>query len=148
MKVILRDRVENLGKFGDVVKVAEGYARNYLFPRKLALEATDANQRQFEAQREAYLRKELVRKEKAEDVKAEIEAVVLNFSRKAAEDERLFGSVTSHDVEEALKQRGIHRERKDIVLHEPIKRLGIHTVEVKLHPEVTANLKIDVVKEL
>ncbi|MBI5343847.1 MAG: 50S ribosomal protein L9, partial [Deltaproteobacteria bacterium] len=121
---------------------------NYLLPRKIAVEATPSCQRQFEAQKDAHIRKEQAAKEKAEALRAGLEGVILNFARKAGEDERLFGSVTAHDIEDALKKRGFQSvEKKDILLHEPIKRIGLHAVDVRLHHEVMANLKLDVVKE-
>lgn len=147
MKMILRKEVESLGKYGDVVKVTPGYARNYLIPRGLAIEASEGNLKQFEAQKEAYLRKEAERKKKADGIKSGLEALTLQFARKAGDDERLFGSVTPHDIEEAVKARGFEVERKDILLKEPIKTLGLHTVAVKLHSEVSADIKIDIVKE-
>lgn len=147
MKVIIRKEVEKLGKFGDVVKVAEGYARNYLIPKGLAAEASETNIRQFNAEKDAFIRKERARKEDAEKARAALEAVTLNFARKAGEDDKLFGSVTPHDIEEALSSKGFKVERKEILLKEPIKNIGLHTVAVKLHPEVTANISIDVVKE-
>lgn len=147
MKVIIRKEVEKLGKFGDVVKVAEGYARNYLIPKGLAVEASETNIRQFDAEKDAFIRKERSRKEDAEKARAALEAVTLNFARKAGEDDKLFGSVTPHDIEEALSSKGFKVEKKEILLKEPIKNIGLHTVAVKLHPEVTANISIDVVKE-
>ncbi len=147
MKVILKKEVYNLGKFGEQVKVAEGYARNYLIPKGLAIEANAGNLRQFEAEKDAFLRKAQVGKEKAEKQRLEIEALILTFRRKAGEDGKLFGSVTSHDLEEELKNKGFAIERKDIILAEPIKTLGDFTVAVKLHPEVTASIKAGVVKE-
>lgn len=147
MNVILKKEVYNLGKFGEQVKVAEGYARNYLIPKGLAIEANAGNLRQFEAEKDAFLRKARVRKENAEKRRLELEAVSLVFRRKAGADEKLFGSVTSHDLEEELKNKGFAVERKDIILAEPVKTLGDFTVAVKLHPEVTASIKVGVVKE-
>jgi large subunit ribosomal protein L9 len=147
MNIIMRKHVENLGNFGDVVKVAEGYARNYLIPRGLAVVASPANIGQLNAEKEAFVRKEKLRKDKAEKYKAELDALKLSFAKKAGEDERLFGSVTSHDIEEAIKQKGFKVDKKEIILKEPIKTIGLHTVSVKLHPEVIANITIDVTKE-
>ncbi len=147
MDIILKKQVPNLGKYGDTVKVAEGYARNYLIPRGLAAEATPGNIRQFEAEKGAFLRKEKDKMEKAEKLRAGIEAVTLNFLRKAGEDARLFGSVTTHDIESGLKALGFEVEKKDIILEEPIKTLGDFTVSIKLHPEVTAVVKVGVAKE-
>ncbi|MBI5887395.1 MAG: 50S ribosomal protein L9 [Deltaproteobacteria bacterium] len=147
MKVIIRERIENLGMFGDVVRVADGYARNFLIPKGLAVEATDGNVKQVNAEKEAFAVKEATRLAKAEKLAEGLSAVTLSFARKSGEDDRLFGSVTSHDVEEALKAKGFKVDRKEIHLHEPIKNIGIHTVSVKLHPGVTANITVDVVKE-
>lgn len=147
MRVILKSEVDNLGRFGDQVKVAPGYARNFLIPKGLAVEATPGNLRQFEAEKEAWLKKEAVRKQKSEDAKAQLDAVTLTFTRKAAEDGKLFGSVTSHDISEALKAKGYTFEKKDIRLEEPIKALGESTVEIKLHSEVKAAVKVSVAKE-
>jgi len=147
MKVILKTEVDNLGSFGDEVKVALGYARNYLLPKGLAVEATPGNRNQFNAEKEAYLKKALLRKQAAEKVKAEIEALSLSFTRKAADDEKLFGSVSVHDIETELASRGFKVERKHIHLEEPIKSAGQFTVGVKLHPEVVADVSVEVVKE-
>ncbi len=147
MKIILKKDVDKLGHYGDQVKVADGYARNFLIPKGLAVSATLGNMRQFDAEKDAFMRKAAVKKEKADKLSAEIEGVTLSFSRKAGEDEKLFGSVTSHDIEEALKAKGFEVEKKDILLAEPIKALGSFTVAVKLHSRVTANLKIEVAKE-
>ena len=147
MKVILKKDIDKLGHYGDQVKVAEGYARNFLIPKGLAVSATLGNTRQFEAEKDAFMRKATVKKEKADKLAAEIEGVSLSFSRKAGEDEKLFGSVTSHDIEEALKAKGFEVEKKDILIAEPIKALGSFTVAVKLHSRVTANLKVEVAKE-
>lgn len=147
MNVIMKKHVENLGNFGDVVRVAEGYARNYLIPRGLAVEATGGNVKQLNAEKDAFIRKEKLRKESAEKLKTQLDALSLGFTRKAGEDERLFGSVTSHDIEEAIKQKGFSVEKKDIILKEPIKTVGLHTVSVRLYPEVIANISVDVAKE-
>lgn len=146
MRVILRKEVENLGNYGDVVKVAPGYARNYLIPKGLAAVATDGNMRQLEAEKEAYQRKMQARKEKAEGLKARLDAVVLSFSRKTSEEEKLFGSVTVHDIEEGLKAQGFEVERKDVVLDEAIKSLGEHKVNIKLHAGVAATITVNVTK--
>lgn len=147
MIVILKKEVEILGRFGDQVKVAEGYARNYLIPKGIAVEASAGNLKQFEAEKEAYLKKAAVKKAAAEKLKAAIDAVSLSFARKAGEDERLFGSVTTHDIEEALKAKGFSVEKKDIRLDEPIKTLGLHTVAVRLLTDVSASVQVTVSKE-
>ena len=147
MKVILKTEVENLGSFGDQVKVALGYARNYLIPKGIAVEATPGNISQFNAEKEAYMKKAQQRKEGAEKLKAEIEAATLSFTRKAADDDKLFGSVTVHDIESELAAKGFKIERKHIHLAEAIKSAGQFTVEVKLHPEVVAEVRVEVAKE-
>jgi large subunit ribosomal protein L9 len=147
MKVILKQDVPSLGTFGDVVKVADGYARNYLMPRGFAIEATNGNLRQLEAERVAWEKKAQTVKEEAERLAQEMEPLTLNFSRKAGEEDKLFGSVTSIDIEAELKDKGFETDRKNILLHEPIKKLGIYTVGIRLHPEVTTNIKVWVVKE-
>lgn len=147
MRLILKKDIENLGRYGDHVKVAPGHARNYLIPKALAVEATPANIKQLEAEKEAYLKKAATRKERSVQLRSELEAVILVFSRKSADDEKLFGSVTSHDVEAALKEKGFEVDRKAIALHDPIKALGQFTVNVKLHPEVSACVKIAVNKQ-
>jgi large subunit ribosomal protein L9 len=147
MKVILRQDVPSVGSFGDTVKVADGYARNYLMPRGFAVEATSSNLRQFEAERVAWEKKAQKVKEQAEGFGKELEAVALNFPRKAGSDEKLFGSVTSIDIVAALKEQGFEIDKKNIILDEPIKKLGVYTVGIKLHPKVTTYIKVWVVKE-
>lgn len=147
MIVILKNEVDNLGLFGAQVKVADGYARNYLIPKGLAVPATPGNLKQFEAEKEAFVKKAALTLQKAEQVKTGLQGVTLNFARKAAADDRLFGSVTAHDIEAALKEKGFPVEKKDILLGEPIKHLGQSTVTVKVHSKVTADITVEVVKE-
>ncbi len=147
MIVILKNEVDNLGVFGAQVKVADGYARNYLIPKGLAVPATPGNLKQFEAEKEAFVKKAALKIAKAEQVKTGLQGVTLNFARKAADDDRLFGSVTAHDIEAALKEKGFSVEKKDILLGEPIKHLGQSTVTVKVHSKVTADITVEVVKE-
>lgn len=147
MRIILKNEVENLGSFGEIVKVAPGYARNYLIPKGLAAEATPGNLRQFEAEKGAQLKKIQAKKETAEALKARLDAVTLSFARKTSEEDKLFGSVTSHDIEEGLKAQGFEFEKKGIILTEPIKTLGSQQVAIKLHPQVTANITVEVTKE-
>ena len=148
MNVILKKEVENLGRFGEQVKVAEGYARNYLIPKGLAVPATIGNLKQIEAERDAFLRKAQLSKEKAEKLKGALDGVSLTFQRKAGEDEKLFGSVTSHDIEEALKAKGFSVEKKDIHLDDHIKTVGLFTVTVKLQAGISASIQVNVVKEV
>jgi large subunit ribosomal protein L9 len=147
MRIILKNEVEHLGTFGDIVKVAPGYARNYLIPKGLAAEATPGNLRQFEAEKGAFLKKMQVKIESAEALKAKLDAVKLSFTRKTSEEGKLFGSVTQHDIEEGLRAQGFEIERKNIVLADQIKALGTYTVSVKLLFQVVANVTVDVTKE-
>ena len=147
MKIILKDEVPTLGAYGEVIQVADGYARNYLIPKGLGIEATVGNQRQFEAEKEAWLSKAAALKEGAAKIAEAIGKLTLSFTRKAGEDDKLFGSVTSMDIDAALKEKLVEVDRKKILLAEPIKSLGTFPVAVKLHPEVTAEVKVEVVKE-
>lgn len=144
VQVILNDDVPNLGRTGDVVKVRAGYARNYLLPRKLALEALPKNLRAFEHQkRMAMLRRE-ANKTQALKLKEQLEALELTITANAGEEGKLFGSVTNIDVERALREHEFNIERRKIILAEPIKQLGEFTVPVRLDPEVEAGLKLKV----
>jgi large subunit ribosomal protein L9 len=147
MKIILRDEVKTLGTYGDVVTVADGYARNFLIPKGLCLPATSGNLKQLEAERDAWLKKALAIKEGAEKVKADLEAVKLEFTRKAGEEGKIFGSVTSMDIEAAMKVKGLEIDKKKITINEPLKSIGEFKVSLKLHPEVTAELNIAIAKE-
>jgi large subunit ribosomal protein L9 len=145
MKVILIENVPSLGKAGDVVQVATGYGRNFLIPKKLALEASSANVNVLKRQQESFLKTAAGEKEKAAELAAKIETLSCSVTRQAGENEKLFGSVTSMDIQEFLTGQGISLDRRKIFLPNPIKTLGSFTVPVKLHPEVTAQLKVDVV---
>lgn len=145
MEVILREHVDNLGRRGDVVKVAEGYARNYLLPRKLALAVTDENKRQIEREREKAEAREAGELMEAQALQTRLEAVELAIARRVGENDTLYGSVTSADVAEALATRQLVIDRRKIQLAEPIKALGEHAVPVKLHRDVTATVKVRVV---
>jgi large subunit ribosomal protein L9 len=146
MEVILREHVENLGQRGDVVKVAAGYARNYLLPRKLALPVTNENRRQIERERKVAEARELVERQDAEAVSARMAELELSFARRVGENDTLYGSVTSADIADALVERAFDVEKRKVQLHEPLKQLGEFTVPVKLHRDVTAQLKVKVVK--
>jgi large subunit ribosomal protein L9 len=146
MEVILREHVENLGRRGDVVKVADGYARNYLLPQKLALPATEQGKRQVERERKVLEAREAEEKHGAAEVAARIGGIECVFSRRVGENDVLYGSVTSADIAEALGEKQVEIDKRKIVLHEPLKQLGEFTVPVKLHHEVTAELKVRVVK--
>jgi large subunit ribosomal protein L9 len=146
MKVILKENIDTLGHIGDIVKVAPGYARNYLIPKGYALEATTRNAKALEhAKRQMEYKKNKV-KEQATQLAAKIEALTIVLTHQAGEGDRLFGSVTNMELAENLANQGIEIDRKKIVLAEPIKNLGEYSASVKLHPEVTATLKVVVNK--
>lgn len=145
MKVILIENVPSLGKAGDLSQVAEGYGRNFLIPKKLALEATAANLRHLEQQKESFLQKATKEKHKAAELAARIEQLPCTLARPAGESDKLFGSITTLDLNKFLQEHGISLDRRKIHLPSPIKTLGSYTVALKLHPEVTAQLKVNVV---
>jgi large subunit ribosomal protein L9 len=146
-KILLREDVDDLGARGEIVRVRAGYARNYLLPRKLAVEATTSNVKQIDRERGALLKKEANERATAEGQAEKMRALVLTFERKAGEQGALYGSVTSMDVAEALKERGFEVDRHRIHLREPIKRLGDVTVPIRLHREVTVDLQVKVASE-
>ena len=147
MKIILSQDIDALGKTGEVVSVKGGYARNYLIPRGMAVVATDRNMRVLE--QEIKVRQRQLDKDRrvAEVLAEELSKVSLTAAVAVGEEDRIFGSVTSQDVAELLKEKGHDIDKKKILLTEPIKALGIYTVDIKLHPEVTANVRVWVVKE-
>jgi large subunit ribosomal protein L9 len=147
MQIILQEDVEKLGNRGELVEVAEGYARNFLLPRKLGLEATAGNLKRLERMRAHFAKKEATEKEAAQKQGEQLATVSLEFTRKAGENDQLFGSVTSLDVAEALAGKGFEIDRKKIVLAEPIKVMGDYEVPVKLHRKVIVNVKVAVKKE-
>jgi large subunit ribosomal protein L9 len=147
MEVILRDHVENVGKRGEVVKVADGFARNYLLPRKLALPATEGNKKWVERERRIAEVRDSEEKGAAEAIAARLTALEVAIARKVGESDQLYGSVTNADIADALKQKGFEVDRRKILLPDPLKALGETTVPVKLHREVTAQLRVSVVKE-
>jgi large subunit ribosomal protein L9 len=147
MEVILREHVDNLGRRGEIVKVADGYARNFLLPRKLALLATDGNKKQIERERVKFDLKELEEQKVAEAVVARLAGVEVEIARKVGETEALYGSVTSADIAEALAAKGFELDRRKLHLPEPIKKLGEYEVPLKLHREVTTKVKVRVVAE-
>jgi large subunit ribosomal protein L9 len=144
VQVILSEEVTNLGRPGDVAKVRAGYARNYLLPRKLAVEANPKNLREFEHAKGVAMLKREALKQKATGLKARIEALTLAINARAGEEGKLFGSVTNIDIERALRDKGVEVDRRRIALAEPIKQLGDFTVTVKLESEVEAHLKVNV----
>jgi large subunit ribosomal protein L9 len=147
MEVILKEDVANLGHRGDVVKVADGYGRNFLLPRKLALQATTANKAVIEQMKASAARRSATEKVQAEELLTKLEPVVLAFTRKSGESGQLFGSVTSADIAAELATRGFEIDRRKISLNEPIKALGNHEVAIRLHREVTAHVKVKVIGE-
>ena len=147
MEVILREHVDNLGRRGEIVKVADGYARNYLLPRRLALPATDANRRHVERERKIVEVREAQEKGQAEALAERLVALEIAIARRVGETEQLYGSVTATDIAEFLKEKGFEVDRRKIILPEPIKTIGDHDVPLKLHREVTVSLKVQVLKE-
>lgn len=145
MQVILQEDVASLGKAGDVVKVRNGYGRNFLLPKGKAVVADPKNLKMLEHQKRVVAAKESKRKASAEDLATKLGSLSLTISREAGEAEKLFGSVTTKDIAEALRREGYTIDRRDIHLDEPIKQLGIFDVPVKLHPEVTGTVKVWVV---
>ncbi|MDE3153737.1 MAG: 50S ribosomal protein L9 [Acidobacteriota bacterium] len=147
MEVILREHIDNLGRRGEVVKVADGYARNYLLPRKLALPATEGNKKHIERERRIFEAREAEEKQAAEAVAARLAALECVIARKVGETEALYGSVTSADIADLLASKGVEIDKRKIQLHEAIKALGEFDIPVKLHREVTAHVKLQVVNE-
>ena len=147
MEVILRDYVEKLGKRGEIVKVSDGYARNYLLPRKLALPATEGNRKHVERERRIMETREAEEKSQAEAIASRLSTVDITIARRVGETEQLYGSVTATDISDFLKMKGFEIDRRKLILPEPIKTIGEHDVPLKLHREVTAPLKVKVVKE-
>ncbi|MBI1921646.1 MAG: 50S ribosomal protein L9 [Geobacter sp.] len=144
MKVILKENIETLGQIGDVVKVAPGYARNYLLPKGLAIAATEKNAKAMEHAKRHLDYKRNKALEQAKQFAAKLEALALTISHQAGEEGKLFGSVTNMEIAEKLLAQGVELDRKKIVLAEPIKQVGEYTATVKVHPEVTATIKITV----
>jgi large subunit ribosomal protein L9 len=147
MEVILREDVEKLGDRGQIVKVADGYARNFLLPKRLAVPATAANKKIVEQERQGHLRREAKEKGDAADLAKLLSGVSVTFRQKAGEQDQLFGSVTVKDIAEALEQKDFTIERRKIMLEEPIKQIGQYKVTIKLHREVSAEIEVNVVKE-
>lgn len=146
-KILLREDVDDLGARGEIVRVKAGYARNYLLPRKLAVEANAGNVKQIERERAVLLKKEATERATADAQAQQMGSLVLTFERKAGEQGALYGSVTSMDIAEALKQRGYDVDRHRLHLREPLKRVGDFTVPLRLHREVTVDLQVKVAPE-
>ena len=147
MEVILRDHVDNLGRRGEIVKVADGYARNYLLPRKLALAVTEANKRQIERERKVADVREAEEKQQAETLAQRLTTTEIEIARRVGENATLYGSVTSADIAHALETKGFQVDKRKIVLAEPIKAIGEVTVPLKIHRDVTAQLRVEVVPD-
>jgi large subunit ribosomal protein L9 len=147
MEIILREDIDNLGARGQVVKVAPGYARNYLLPRRLAVAATDANRKIVEQERQAHLRKEAVLKTESEDLAKLLSNVTVSIARKAGENGQLFGSVTAADIADALTAQKFNIDRRKIQLDDPIRALGDYKVPVRLHRDVSAEVSVSVTAE-
>ncbi len=147
MKVILIQDIDKLGNRGKVTEVKEGYARNFLIPKKLALAATPSNIKLYEIEKARFEKIEKQKMEGAKVLAGKIESVSLTIARKCGEEDKLFGSVTSADIQAALEEQGVVIDKRDISLEEPLKSLGVYNVPVKIHKDVSANVKILVVKE-
>ena len=147
MEVILREDIEKLGNRGQVVKVASGYARNFLLPRRLAVAATESNKKIVEQERHAHLRREAKEVADAQELGKMFANVSVTISQKAGENDQLFGSVTSKDIAEALEKQNFTIERRKVVLDEPIKQLGDYSVTLRLHKDVAIQVPVHVVKE-
>ena len=147
MQIVLKEDIDKLGRRGEIIKVADGYARNYLLPLGKALPATPGNLKVIEREKRRYVVRLTKEKEENEALAGRIQALSLTLVRKVGESDVLYGSVTSGDIAEALSKEGVLVDKRRIQLPEPIKSLGIYTIPVRLHPEVTAEVKVWVVKE-
>jgi large subunit ribosomal protein L9 len=147
MEVILRQAVDNLGHTGDIVKVSPGYARNFLLPRGLAYEATTGNKKRLEQERSRLEAAENERKDKASELATKIEQASLTFSARVGEEGKLFGSVGAADIAAELEKQGLHVEKRQVDLHEPIKALGVYRVPVRLHADVKPEVRVWVIKQ-
>jgi len=147
MEVILKEDVPKLGHRGDVVKVAEGYGRNFLLPKKLAIEATAANKAVIEQMKAAAVRRTARERSDAEALAKQFDGVSLHFTRRAGESDQLFGSVTTSDIASELESRGFNVDRRKIQLNEPLKNLGEFDVPIRLHKDVTTHIKVTITKE-
>lgn len=147
MKVVLLETIDGLGSVGQEVKVKDGYARNFLVPKGLALLSTDSNLKAFKGQIQARIRSEAKSREHAQKLSDEISAVSLTFTVKTGQEGKLFGSITSADIFSALADKGFEVDKKKIHLQEPIRHVGTHEVDIRLFPEVTAHVKVEVVPE-
>ncbi len=147
MEVILREHVDNLGRRGDIVKVAEGYARNYLLPRKLALAVTNNNKRQIDREKKLAEARDAEERSQADAIAQRLSQLDIEIARRVGENDTLYGSVTSADIAHALQAKGFEVDKRKIQLHDPLKALGETSVPVKIHRDVTAHVKVKVVPE-
>jgi large subunit ribosomal protein L9 len=147
MEVILREDIEKLGTRGQVVKVAPGYARNFLLPKKMAVTATEANKKIVEQERQAHLRKEVKAQGEAQDLAKIMTGATVRIAQKAGENDQLFGSVTSKDIAEGLSAQNYNIDRRKIQLEDPIRQLGEYKIQVRLHKDVTTEITVIVAKE-
>jgi len=147
MEIILRADVQHLGKVGEVVKVKDGYARNFLLPKGLAYPATEANKKRIAYEGERLVKQQAAEKSAAETEATRLAAVHLSFAVKVGEEEKLYGSVTASDIQRKLEEMGIHVDKRKIDLQEPIRELGEFNVGIKIHPEVRPEVRVTVVKE-
>jgi ribosomal protein L9 len=147
MEIILREDIEKLGHRGDIVKVADGYARNYLLPKRLAVLATESNKKIVEQERQAHLRREAKLEAEAAELAKVLNTLTLTISQRAGEQDQLFGSVTAKDIADALERQNYTVDRRKILLEDPIKTLGEHKVPIRLHRNVTAEITVQVVRE-
>jgi large subunit ribosomal protein L9 len=147
MEIILREHVDNLGRRGDVVKVAAGYARNYLLPRKLALAVTDNNKRQIEREKKVAEVRDAEERSQAEAIAQRLGQLEIEIARRVGDNQTLYGSVTSADIAQALQVKGFEVDKRKIQLHDPLKALGETMVPVRIHRDVTAQVKVKVVAE-
>lgn len=147
MEIILREDVQHLGKVGEVVKVKDGYARNYLLPKGLAYPATEANKKKIAYEGERIAKQRAAEKTAAEGEATRLADVKLTFAVKVGEEEKLYGSITASDIQRKLEELGIHIDKRKIDLHEPIRELGEFNVAIRIHPEVRPEVRVTVVKE-
>lgn len=147
MRVILKENISDLGQIGDVIKVSNGYARNYLIPKNLVSPANESNVNRLNHEKKVLEKRRNAAKEKCEELAKQLEAFTCNISKKVGENDKLFGSVGNADIAEILLKGGFTIDRKQIHIDSPIKALGVHEVEIRLHPEVTTQLKVWVIKE-
>lgn len=144
MKIILKEDVSNLGFIGDTVNVADGYARNYLFPKNLAAIANPRNIKVFEHEKRIITEKIKKQKTTADDIALRLSALNITLKAKAGEEGKLFGSITNKDIVDFLKETGIELDKRKVIIENPIKRIGEHSIKIKIHPEVTVALKVNV----